>query len=241
MFHSRVAFDEIVPPVPGGRVFETTVRPGFGDCAPSGRVRLDGLARLMQDVAFADIEDAGVADLSLWVVRRMRIKVERFPRFAQDLRARTWCSALARLWAERRTTLEGDGALVEAAGLWVHLDPVTGRPVPFPEPLEEMLAKAAGGRSVKARLRHPAPPDDAERAAWRFRGTDLDMAQHVNNAVYWEPLEERLIADADPDSFDAEIEFREPAQPGEVVVLRSDRATWIAADDGPVHASILVA
>ncbi|MFL5895455.1 MAG: acyl-[acyl-carrier-protein] thioesterase [Thermoleophilaceae bacterium] len=233
-------FDEIVPPVAGGRVFETSVRPGLADVAPSGRVRLDGLARLMQDVAYADIEDAGVADLSLWVVRRMRMRIQGFPRFAQDLRARTWCSALARLWAERRTTLEGDGALVEAAGLWVHLDPLTGRPVPFPEPLERMLAKSAAGRTVKARLRHPPPPADAERSDWRFRVTDLDMAAHVNNAAYWEPLEERLIAGPEPQSLDAEIEFREPAQAGDVAVLHGDGALWIAGADGVVHASILI-
>ena len=83
MFHWRVPFDEIVAPVPGGRVFETTVRPGLGDCAPSGRVRLDGIARLMQDVAFADIEDAGLERVAVWVLRRHRIRVLRFPRFGE--------------------------------------------------------------------------------------------------------------------------------------------------------------
>ena len=46
----------------------------------SGRVRLDGLARWLQDVAYADVEDAGLAERAVWVVRRTRIRVERFPR-----------------------------------------------------------------------------------------------------------------------------------------------------------------
>ena len=40
----------------------------------------------MQDVAYADVDDAGVADHAVWVVRRMRIKVNHFPRFGDHLR-----------------------------------------------------------------------------------------------------------------------------------------------------------
>jgi hypothetical protein len=112
-----VTFTELVPPPASGRVFEQALRPGLADCGPTGRARLDGLARMLQDVAYADIDDAGVADLSLWVVRRMRIKVERFPRFGDHVRGRTFCSGMGRLWAERRTTIEGEGALVESVGL----------------------------------------------------------------------------------------------------------------------------
>jgi acyl-ACP thioesterase len=236
-----MTFTELVPPPASGRVFEQALRPGLADCCPTGRARLDGLARMFQDVAYADIDDAGVADLSLWVVRRMRIKVERFPRFGDHVRARTFCSGMGRMWAERRTTIEGEGALVESVGLWVHLDPKTGRPVPFPEEVERLYTESAGGRKVKARLRHPAPPDDAEAGSWRFRVTDMDVADHINNAAYWEPLEESLSAGPDPDAFDAEIEFREPAQPGEVTLLTNARGMWITAPDGLVHASLLTA
>src|SRR5207248_7240403 len=94
-----MTFTELVPPPASGRVFEQALRPGLADCGPTGRARLDGLARMFQDVAYADIDDAGVADLSLWVVRRMRIKVDRFPRFGDHVRARTFCSGMGRMWA----------------------------------------------------------------------------------------------------------------------------------------------
>ncbi len=48
-------FSEIVAAVPGGRVFSREVEPGFSDSAPSGRVRLDAIARWLQDVAYADV------------------------------------------------------------------------------------------------------------------------------------------------------------------------------------------
>ena len=53
---------ELVGPPEGGRVFAQSARSGFGDCAPTGRMRLDALAQWLQDVAYADVEDAGMAD-----------------------------------------------------------------------------------------------------------------------------------------------------------------------------------
>src|SRR5579884_3504772 len=103
-----------------GRVFSQGLRPGLADCAPSGRVRLDALARWLQDVAYADVEDAGLADAAVWVLRRTRIKVTRWPRFGGEFALATWCSGIGRMWAERETTVGED---VEAVALWVHLDP----------------------------------------------------------------------------------------------------------------------
>src|SRR5581483_3121502 len=105
---------------------------------------------------------------------------------------------------------------------------------------------AAAGRRVTARLRHPGPPDDATQSSWTFRTTELDIAQHVNNAAYWQPLEAELLPDPDPDSIDVEIEFRTPCQPGEKLVagnelpLRAGARRWILEPDGVNIASILV-
>src|SRR2546423_11047700 len=113
--HSAAATD-LVPRPGGARIYGQQMRAGLGDCAPSGRIRLDALARWLQDIAYADVEDAGVAHLAVWVVRRSRMSVRRFPRFAEAPTVRTFCSGLGRMWAERRTTIEQDGAPAVAAG-----------------------------------------------------------------------------------------------------------------------------
>lgn len=230
--------NEIVPLPPVGRVFEQTLRPGLADATPSGRVRLDALARWVQDLAFADVEDADVLHESAWVVRRMRIRVERFPRWGERVRARTFCSGAGRLWAERRVDFDSDSGHVEIAGIWVHLNPESRLPTPLPESFDRVYAESAQGRKVKARLRHPNPTGDEPATPWFFRQADADLADHVNNAAYWEPVEEEL---GDVAAIDAEIEFREPAQPGTAVILRGDGCLWITADDGRVHASVLFA
>jgi acyl-ACP thioesterase len=242
---TRVRAVELMPlsPAPSdGRVFTDVARAGLGDVAPSGRVRLDAIARWLQDAAFADLVDSGLPDDGVWVVRRLRIRVERFPRFREAAEVDTWCSGTGSLWAERRSTVRGaEGGLVEAVALWVHLDPRGTRPRPMPEGFAEVYGPSAGGRRVRARLRHRAmPPDGAQRARWVFRVADLDLADHVNNAVYWQALEERL-ADGAPEPLDAEIEHRAAADVGEATVLTDGASLWIADGDGEVLASVFVA
>jgi acyl-ACP thioesterase len=239
------AFTEFVPLPRHGRVFNSRARAGLADCAPSGRIRLDALARWLQDVAYDDVEDAGVAGAAVWVVRRTRIRVARFPRFGERFSLKTFCSGFGRAWAERRTTIaapqEGGGeAAVEAVALWVHLDPASRRPAPLTPEEFEIYGDAAAGRKVTARLRHQAPDGAAPQQPWTFRATECDVAGHVNNAAYWQPLEEELLRGGDPDEIDVEMEFRNPAQPGEKLVLGNGARRWIVAADGDVHASVVL-
>ena len=226
-----------------GRVFiEPPVRPGLADCAPTGRVRLDALARFVQDIAYADADDVGLSTTTAWVVRRTRMRVNRFPRFGERLELATFCSGLGRMWAERRTSISGDVAgEVEVASVWVHLDPLSGRPIPLSEEELSVWGETAGGRKVTARLRHPAPEENVERFTWHFRGTECDMAGHINNAAYLQPLEEELLRDGELDSIDVEIEYRSPAQPGDKLVLRQGARRWIVSPEGETHASLIVA
>ena len=231
---------------PDVRAFSELRRPGFADCAPSGRVRLDALACWLQDVAYADVQDAGLERAAVWVVRRTRIRVNRFPRFGESFALTTFCSGIGRMCAERRTDIvmddRGDGGGgeapdVEAVSLWVHLDAEHWRP----SPLTQTEMDTYGGmpaRKVSARLRHPTPEAAKGVSGWVFRATDLDIADHVNNAAYWQPLEEELLAGEDPAHLDAEIEYRAPAQPGAKRVLSNGSYRWIVGDGEELHASI---
>jgi acyl-ACP thioesterase len=221
------------------RVYAHTPQPGLADVAPDGRVRLDALARWLQDAAWADVADAGVQDEGLWVVRRMALHVERAPRFAEPLEVATFCSGTGALWAERRSTIRGaGGAHVEAVALWVFLDRDGTRPRPLPPSFDAIYGEAARGRRVKARLRHPAePPAGAPAAPWTFRFADLDMAAHVNNSVYWAVLEEELAGAELPAGWRGEIEHRGPANLGPASVVADGALRWIVAG-GDVVASL---
>ncbi|MGC9220322.1 MAG: acyl-ACP thioesterase domain-containing protein [Solirubrobacteraceae bacterium] len=239
--------------LPGGRMFAITRRPLLGDCAPSGRVRLDALARWLQDAAYADLEDSGLYELAVWVLRRTRIQVLRFPTFAQECELHTFCSAVGSMWAERRTTVTLAGQsdpLIEVVALWVHLDPDLQLPSPVSDQELAVYGASVGGRRVHARLRHPRPPAKLLQAppatSWTFRHADADMANHVNNAAYWAVLEDDLISgelehDNGLVTLDAEVEFRLPAQPGTMHLLTDGEHRWLVdPDTDELYASMVL-
>jgi len=234
------ADDELIAPPAGARVYEERHRVGPADVTTAGRMRLDEIARWLQDLAYSDLVDAGLEDVGFWVVRRCRIRVERFPRFPSELRLRTFCSGLSPLAAERRTTIDGDGSAAEAVAVWISLDPETRHPARLPERFRAAYGPVAGSRRARGRLRHPPPPEGAAYTTWTFRAADLDVAGHVNNAAYWEIIEERLAPELEG-GLDAEIEYRAPAEAGIVSVLTSGDRLWVADGRGEPHASVRVA
>jgi acyl-ACP thioesterase len=226
-----------------GRVFHHADRATLADVAPSGRARLDALARWLQDAAYEDALDSGLDGGGVWVVRRMALRVHRFPRLLDPIDVATFCSGVAPLWAERSSLVSSAGEPVaEAVAVWVHLQPDGARPKPLPAGFDAIYGPSAMGRRVRARLRHPpVPPADAGVRPWRFRGADLDLAGHVNNAVYWQTLEEELVESEPRGGLAAEIEHRAPAEAGEAAVLSAGDLRWITDPAGTVVATLTAA
>ena len=184
---------ELVPDSGVGRRFSVTRKVRLGDVTPRGRLRLDAAARYLQDVANDDAADAGLVDSMFWVVRRALIEVSTPPVFDEVVDVRTWCGGTGSRWAERRTTIRGErGGLVEAAVVWVRVDRETGAPRKLDDGFHRYYGEAAGDRRVRARLVHPQPADTDPARPWPLRAVDFDLMAHVNNAVYWEAVEEEL-------------------------------------------------
>lgn len=187
--------EPLVPPPPSGRRFVGHRKVRLGDVTVDGRLRLDALTRLTQDVSNDDTTDAGLVDDLAWVVRRTVVDTSVPATFDERLELVTFCGGLGRRWAERRVRVTGDrGAAIDVATLWVHVDQATGRPKELPAQFLELYGEAAQGRTVGARHGNPRPPADAHRRPWPVRVADLDLFGHVNNAAYWAAVEE-LVAD----------------------------------------------
>ena len=228
---------ELVPRPASGRVFEGRRRVRLGDVSPAGRLRLDAAARYLQDLSADDTADAALPDAEAWVVRRTVIEVRTFPRYLEPLELATWCSGTGSHWAERRVTMSGaQGGQVDGATIWVHMDMQRGRPSRIPAGFEEIYGEARGGRTVKARLLHADPPDGLTGQPWPLRFTDFDVLDHVNNASYWEAVEEALSARRDLRApMRAEVEHRTAIERGaQVELLTADAGdgldVWITAD-----------
>ncbi len=184
---------EFVAPSGKGRTFEGTSRVRLGDSNPAGILRLDGLARMLQDVATDDAEDTQVVNADIWVVRRTSVRVPdggAWPRYLDPLRLVTWCGGYGAAWAERRTNVyAGDRLMLEAASLWVPIDN-TGHPVRIRPSFHEVYGEALNGRKVSGRVETPVIAPDAQVRPWPLRESDLDVIGHVNNAAIWQAVSE---------------------------------------------------
>jgi acyl-ACP thioesterase len=246
----RVDVVELVDTIPGARVFEAARSVRLGDVSPGGRARLDALVRYLQDVSDDDTRDAGLSDADPdsggWVVRRTTVRVANFPVYQDRLHLRTWCSATGARWAERRISISGEGALVEAAVLWVHVEPTSMRPMSLAASFRSLYGPSTGGRVVSAKLRLGNPPEGASGGPWPLRFTDFDALRHVNNAAVWEAVEEQLSQRRGLRApLTATVEHRLPLEQDDdvtCVVATGDGqlALWLVLGDGRVAVAALV-
>jgi acyl-ACP thioesterase len=215
----------VEPPGPDGRVYRHRRRVRLADVRPSGRLRLDGVARYLQDIAADDVSDAGLTGEVAWVVRRTAVEIALQPRYDQVVDVATWCSGAGAAWAERRTSIDvGGRSAIQAASIWVSLDPVTMRPVPPGDRFLASYGPAAAGRHVRTRLTVPPPGagDLGSSRPWPLRSADVDLLGHVNNAVAWCALEDELSLVAPGLAVaGAEVEYRAPIGPGTLVGIAS--------------------
>jgi acyl-ACP thioesterase len=238
----------LAPEPAAGRVYAARRMVRSTDVTPSGRLRLDALARYLQLAAEDDLADSGLIGSAVWLVRRCAVTVGRMPVMGEQVTLRTFCSAIGPRWAERTTTLTGpDGDLLQASAVWAAVSRQTGRPVPPGEGFLRVYGAAAEGRTVSARLSHPRPADSPAGRPWQLRVADFDTAGHVNNAITWAAVEEVLAGDefqagrgrpAGPGRFPArlEVEYHRAILPGcqpRLVTARDEDADvlWLLSGD----------
>ncbi len=203
-----------VPDPASGRVFTARRIVRSTDVTPSGRLRLDALARYLQNAAEDDVADAGQLSSIVWLVRRCAIAVRAFPVMGDRLTLRTFCSGTGPRWAERTTTLGGErGDELQAVAIWAAVSRADGRPMAPGQEFEKIYGEAAQGRVVSARLSHTRPEGIQTSRPWPLRATDFDTAGHVNNAVHWAAAED-VLAEVGWPPARAELEYHRAINPG---------------------------
>lgn len=234
LFHpSGSPVPSFVPDPARGRLFTVSRAVRSSEVTPDGRLRLDALARYLQDAAEDDLADSGWREPCVWLVRRVSVTIGGYPAYGDPLSLRTFCSATGPRWAERTTTVTRSGTdLMQAVAVWAAVGREDGRPVPLGPEFHRLYGGAAQGRTVSARLSLPGPPlpgpplpgapAQAGRA-WPLRASDFDTAGHVNNAIAWAAAED-VLAGLGWLPACGELEYRRPILPGNDVRLAVSHA-----------------
>ena len=215
-----MTLDPASPRPTQGRTYSTRRTIRLADMDARGRLRLDALARYLQDAAIEDVDETGwgMPD-HLWYVRAMQVEVLEPPLADREVELVTWCNGLAAVAAGRRWSVTGEaGGRIEVDSVWIHLDP-DGRPARIED--FDVYAASSNGRGASTKLVLGEPGGAAGETPWHLRSSDVDLHGHVNNAVHWQAVEHALAAGGpDPRGrLRARLEYREPIDLGDDVAL----------------------
>ena len=228
-----------------------TFRARYYECDEYGRVKLANYLNYMQEAAFEAATAAGYSVARCeemgrrWLVRETDIEYLYPLCYGDLLQVRTWLVGFRRVRLCRvyELRLVGSGELVaRARSDWVFLDSATGLTVSIPTDMMAAFFPGGPPEQTPPRSRFPsAPPRPPgafsllRQAEWR----DIDLAHHMNNAVYLAYLEDcgvqaAMVHGWSPPRMRAEgfaimarrhkIEYRQPCVLGDEVEL----ATWLS-------------
>ncbi len=205
----------------------------FYEVDAKNRVFLPTLWKYLQETAWNHAHQLGIGydDLArddyFWILSRLAIEMQEYPRWGEKISVRTWLLESSRLFAFRDFSIMGeDGRVIGGAkSAWVVLDFKNRKPQrieSFLKGLNPLSDQHGTGISLD---RIPPMRGFDEEISLTVRYSDLDMHQHVNNARYIEWILNGYSCEMHQtyqvSTF--EIHFLAESTCGDVLSIRSER------------------
>jgi acyl-CoA thioester hydrolase len=174
----------------------------YYECDLFGYMHHANYLRYMQEAAFDASSAAGYAHEDydamgrIWLARQTEIEHFRPLHYDDSVQITTWVADWRRVRSRRAYEFRLDGSnepVARAYTDWVFLESASSRPTSIPP--EMMAAFVPEGQLTPARPRArlpaaPPPPSGTFHMRRQVAWPDIDQAQHVNNAVHLEYLED---------------------------------------------------
>lgn len=177
-------------------VFDTGWPLRVGDVDGRGRLRFDASTRHIQDIGQDHLRELGFEETHpAWIVRRTMIDLIKPIEFQDMLRLRRWCSGTSNRWCEMRVRIDGrKGGLMESEAFWININRDTQGPSRISDDFLAGLRRTTDVQRLrwKAYLAAGSREDAAQIREYPVRVSDIDMFDHMNNAVYWTVIEDYL-------------------------------------------------
>lgn len=193
-----MSLDQPLAPLPEeGRAFASTWPVRAGDVDPYNRVRLDSIARYLQDIAWEELQQTTLERTDpAWIIRRTVIDVVRPVLWPDRVHLLRWCSAMSTRWTNMRVRITSEsGGLIETEGFWININESNNMPARISDEGLAYLARTAQEQRLRWRpwLVDTAPPESDTDLPFPLRATDIDQYNHVNNVSYWQAVEQFLV------------------------------------------------
>ena len=212
-------------------IFETDVPVRYHELDSHGDLKPVTLLNYLQDAAGLHASQLGVsvADLRrqglIWVLSRLHLVVDRYPRAGQTVIVKTWPSTRQGLFSCREFELldgRGGKGVARATTSWAVLNIASRRPVALDVclPAYPLYERRAIYDDFSTLEQFPAGTLHSE-SRFRVLRDDLDSNKHVNNAIFagW-ALESVPDAVAAGSLAELEITFRAEVLYGDTVTSR---------------------
>ncbi len=175
----------------------------FGDVDRDNVLTLQGVFKLLQEAAIAHANqydtgtDAMVARGESWVLKRMAVAIDRYPRYAEPLRVETWSTGIRGSIGNRDFRVYGGdgGTVIRGSSLWIYISVRAKSVVRVPADVAARFPSGAGAPFCP-NLQDLAFDEPASSAAETLpvslRYSDVDANDHVNNTAYFDLLQTAL-------------------------------------------------
>ena len=159
-----------------------------------GHLFIHQLFNFLQDTANQHANNLGFGqkhltkDNLLWVLSRLSVEVFELPSLGQEIEVQTWVKSVRGSISEREFRVKrGDTIILNASSLWFCLSNTNHKPAKVPEvylglmTANDVYATSNGSNKVlDARIEDVDIKSIEKQASY----SDIDSAQHVNNAAY---------------------------------------------------------
>ena len=201
------------------------------ECDKDCRLRLLTIFNLMQDMADTHADLMGVGyDICFqkgigWVGGNYHLRIHKLPQWREKFTLKTWPSATTFVTGIRDfEALNKDReVLFQASSQWVLIDLEKGRPVSVAKNLGEY--ELFPERAIETNFQAPSLPKRIDfKKKFFVRYDDIDMNNHVNNAVYpvWAAESVPVMFRVSHNLVELEISFKKPALLGDTVLIETE-------------------
>lgn len=187
---------------------------------------------------------AAAASGSSWVLNRMSVKIDRYPKYEDHLRVETWSARVAGFRGYREYRIfSGEERIISGSSLWLYFNLSSKALVRVPAQVAENFPSVEDEVYAPNLDTFPItfPAETAPKQSISIRYSDVDGNGHVNNTAYFDflqtalncrslsPKPERLqikfLKEIPPDTAAVDVQL-EPRGPATVFSISAEAAIF---------------